>query len=189
MTHSPSATSPFRLHVRDLVRRPGAHREYTSEFVLPEPIGTDVIAVPDGAPGSLHVQCEVVTDGIWVSGTFVARAVGECSRCLDTVEIDVDVPVQGLFLYADASYGEDDQTDDVYEFDGESIDLEEVVRDAVVTSLPFTPLCSPDCPGLCDQCGARLADDADHTHEILDPRWSSLQSVKDSLGLSDKEES
>lgn len=189
VNHTPHADSPFRLHVRDLVRRPGTHREYSRDLVLPEAFGTDVIAVPEGASGALRVQCEVVTDGIWVDGTFAARAEGECGRCLDRVELDVDVPVQGLFVYPDASYGEDDETDDVYEFDGESIDLTEVVRDAVVTSLPFTPLCAPDCPGLCDQCGARLADDPDHAHEILDPRWSSLENVKDSLGLSDKEES
>jgi uncharacterized protein len=187
--HTPGAESPFRLQVRDLVRRPGTHREYSNDLALPESLGTDVIGVPEGAPAALHVQAEVVTDGIWVSGTFTAQAEGECGRCLEPVVIDVDVPVQGLFLYPDASYGEDDETDDVYEFDGESIDLTEVVRDAVVTSLPFTPLCDPDCPGLCDQCGARLVDEPGHAHEILDPRWSSLENVKDSLGLSNKEES
>lgn len=189
MTHTPSVDSPFRLHVRDLVRRPGTHREYSIDLTVPEALGTDVIAVPEGAPAALHVQCEVVTDGIWVNGNFTARAEGECSRCLDEVLMDLDVKVQGLFLYPDASYGEDDETDDVYEFDGESIDLTDIVRDAVVTVLPFTPLCDPDCPGLCDQCGARLADEPGHSHEILDPRWSSLESVKDSLGLSEKEES
>jgi uncharacterized protein len=47
----------------------------------------------------------------------------------------------------------------------------------VVTALPVAPLCEPDCPGLCDQCGARLADDPDHTHEVIDPRWSALQGL------------
>lgn len=180
--HSPTVESPYRVHVRDLVRRPGTHREYSVELEVPEALGTEVIGVPQGAPAALNFQCEVVTDGIWVSGTFAAVARGECGRCLDDVSTDVDVAVQGLYVYPDAPYGEsDDGTDDVHDFDGETIDLEEVVRDAVVTSLPFTPLCDPDCPGLCDQCGARLADNPDHAHQTLDPRWSALLSVKDDL--------
>ncbi|MCB2411813.1 YceD family protein [Demequina sp. TTPB684] len=189
MKHSPEADTNFRIHVRDLVRRPGTHREYSRELTIPEALGTEVIGVPQGSAATLNVQCEVVTDGIWVSGTFAARATGECSRCLEEVRVDLEVPVQGLFLYPDAPREQGDDADDVFEFDGESLDLEGVVRDAVVTSLPFTPLCEPDCPGLCDQCGAPLANDPDHAHEILDPRWSALESVKDSLGLSDKEES
>ena len=187
--HTPEADTEFRIHVRDLVRRPGTHREYSRDLTIVEALGTEVIGVPLGAAATLNIQCEAVTDGIWVSGTFAARAAGQCSRCLDEVHYELEVPVQGLFVYPDAPHDEGDDADDVFEFDGESIDLEGVVRDAVVTSLPFTPLCEPDCPGLCDQCGARLADDPDHAHEILDPRWSALDSVKDSLRLSDKKES
>jgi uncharacterized protein len=50
-----------------------------------------------------------------------------------------------------------------------------VLRDAVVLALPFQPLCQDDCPGLCVECGARLADDPDHRHEDpTDPRWAAL---------------
>ncbi len=189
MKHTPSTNSPFRIHVRDLVRRPGTHREFHKVIELTEAFGTEMIGIPAGATSKLDIQCEVVTDGMWVSGSFTGVAAGECSRCLEPVSFDVDVPVQGMFTYPDASFGEDDASDDVYDFDGDAIELEGVVRDAVVTSLPFIPLCDPDCPGLCDQCGARLADDADHAHEILDPRWSALQSVKDDITSSYKEES
>lgn len=189
MAHTPYAVSPFRILVRDVVRRPGTHREYDHDFAVTERLGTEVIGVPEGSTASLHVQCEVVTDGIWVNGTFDAVAQGECSRCLEGVTSDVNVTIQGLFLYPDAPYGAGDVADDVYDFDGDSLDLEGVVTDAVVTALPFTPLCDPDCLGLCDQCGVRLEDNPGHAHEILDPRWSSLASVKDGLVPSDKEES
>ena len=63
------------------------------------------------------------------------------------------------------------------DFDGESLDIEELLRDAVVTSLPFVPLCDPDCPGLCDQCGALLAEDPDHRHDVVDPRWAALEKL------------
>jgi len=49
------------------------------------------------------------------------------------------------------------------------------VRDAVVLSLPLTPLCRPDCAGLCAECGERLDDlPADHSHTVIDPRWLAL---------------
>jgi len=58
------------------------------------------------------------------------------------------------------------------------VDLEPLLRDAVVLALPFQPLCEDDCPGLCVECGARLADDPDHTHEApIDPRWAGLTAL------------
>lgn len=188
VSHSPSAAaSPFRFHVRDLVRRPGAQRDQSISLEVPSALGTEMIAVPEGAAADLSVRFEVVTDGIWVSGSLNTEAVGECSRCLEEVRLDVDATIQGLFLYPGADVDEEDDSDDVYEFDGEYIDLEDVVRDAVVTLMPFRPLCDPNCPGLCDQCGARLADDPGHAHEMLDPRWSALDSVKDLFGSDEKE--
>jgi uncharacterized protein len=59
------------------------------------------------------------------------------------------------------------------------LDLEPLLRDAVVLALPFQPLCEDDCPGLCPECGARLAEDPDHTHEAaIDPRWGKLQHLQ-----------
>jgi uncharacterized protein len=58
--------------------------------------------------------------------------------------------------------------------DGDLIDLEQAVRDAVVLALPQAPLCRDDCPGLCSQCGTRLADDPGHTHSTTDSRWADL---------------
>ena len=58
---------------------------------------------------------------------------------------------------------------------GDLVDLEPLLRDAVVLALPFQPLCMDDCPGLCPECGARLADDPDHAHDAaIDPRWAAL---------------
>ena len=54
------------------------------------------------------------------------------------------------------------------------VDLEPLLRDAVVLDLPLAPVCRDDCPGLCSQCGARLADDPEHHHDVIDPRWAAL---------------
>ena len=177
MSQRPAA-SPFRISARDIARRPGTQRTVSASFPAPAVLGTDVIGVPQGAELRLDVSLESVSEGIWVSGTVMAEAVGECGRCLDEVRQQVAAPVQGLFTVDDVhAADEEGEPEDVFQFDGETVDLEEVVRDAVVAELPFTPLCRPDCPGLCDQCGARLADDPDHAHDVIDPRWSALQSL------------
>nr|WP_062379210.1 YceD family protein [Demequina pelophila] len=160
--------------------RPGAQRMVDTTFPAPTDLGTDLIGVPAGSDVRLDLSLESVQEGIWVSGTVIAQATGECGRCLDTVRHDVAAPVQGLFAYPDAERDEDEgDAEDLFELEGDVLELETVVTDAVVTSLPFTPLCTPDCPGLCDQCGARLADDPEHAHEDLDPRWSTLQRLFD----------
>ncbi len=176
-SHGPAA-SPYTVSTRDLSRRAGTQKSITLTFAAPAVVGTDVIGVPEGADVTLDLSLESVSDGIWVSGTVSGEASGECGRCLDAVTITVDTPIQGLFLYPDAEREEgEEDNEDVHDFDGLDLDLEGVVRDAVVTSLPFVPLCDPDCPGLCDQCGARLVDEPDHTHDVIDPRWSALESL------------
>ena len=74
-------------------------------------------------------------------------------------------------------------TTELPELEGDLIDLEPVLRDAVVLALPLRPLCRDDCPGLCAECGARLADDPDHGHETVDPRWAALQGLMNTKTL------
>jgi uncharacterized protein len=69
--------------------------------------------------------------------------------------------------------------------DGDRLDLEPTLRDALVPALPFQPVCDPDCPGLCSRCGARLLDDPDHSHEDNDPRWAALAGLTDQLARAD----
>jgi len=72
------------------------------------------------------------------------------------------------------------EDDEAFRLDGDDLDLEPAVRDALVLALPFQPRCRPDCPGLCTICGAHLADDPEHTHdERIDPRWAALLELDD----------
>ncbi len=141
----------------------------------PANLGTEVIGVPAGSDIELDLRLEAVMEGVLVSGTAQGHAVGECVRCLGDVEQDVDVELQELYVYPDRTTPTQDE--DVRELEGELIDLEPALRDAVVLELPFQPLCSPDCPGLCSVCGARLAEDPGHSHQDVDPRWAALQSL------------
>ena len=89
--------------------------------------------------------------------------------------------LQELYAYPGRERdGPADDDDRAARLEGDLIDLEPVLRDAVVLALPLQPVCRDDCPGLCSECGARLADDPDHEHEAADPRWAALQGLIDS---------
>jgi len=142
----------------------------------PAGLGTEVIGMPEGADLELDLRLEAVMEGVLVSGTVRGRAVGECVRCLDEVQRDVEADLQELYVYPGRTpSGEDD--DELRELQDELVDLAPAMYDTVVPALPFRPLCSDDCPGLCSECGALLAEDPGHAHDSTDPRWAALQAL------------
>lgn len=160
--------TPFTVPVRDIVHRPGEMRELQIDAVVDEGFGIAVIGVKDGETVHMDVRLESLHDGILVSADVDTIAKGECVRCLDDIEQRIEVEIQELFAYS-----EDEAFD--YTVIDEHVDLEPLVRDAVVLALPFQPVCRPDCPGLDPETGERLADFPDRKPtEVLDPRWSAL---------------
>ena len=158
------------IHVLD--RRPGAMRRTSRIVAAPaELVRGGVVGVPEGADLELDVRLESVLEGVLASGSARARTTGECVRCLDPIVGDVEAEFRELFGYPDRVLDEEDTASELL-VDGDLIDLEQAVRDAVVLALPQAPLCRDDCPGLCSQCGARLADDPRHAHSTTDPRWA-----------------
>ena len=174
--------SPWMLDISDLGRRPGSMIETEREIPAPADLGTDVISVPEGQLLPLSTRLESVVEGVLVTGTVRATAVGACVRCLDPVSIPVESRFQELFAYADRAAhhrevgAEDDETEQHVVVDGH-IDLEPLLRDTVVPALPFQPVCREDCLGLCAQCGVRMEDDPGHEHVDIDPRWSALAAL------------
>ncbi|MDQ1289589.1 MAG: hypothetical protein QG622_3155 [Actinomycetota bacterium] len=155
-------------------------RKIHRDVEAPVDLGTDVIGVPEGSALELDLRLESVMEGVLVSGAIRGRAAGECVRCLGEVDSPLEAGLQELYVYPERA--PEGQTDDeLHELEGDFIDLEPVIRDAVVLALPFQPVCRPDCPGLCSECGARLADDPEHTHDSADPRWAALQGLSQTL--------
>ena len=164
--------TPWTVTVHDLVHRAGEMREHQLAVVLPEAMGEGLVSVPAGATLDVDLRLEGLHDGILVSAQVSGTAVGVCSRCLRDVEEPVEVDLAELFAYsADEAF--DQQVRD------DHVDLEPVVRDAVVLSLPFQPVCRPDCPGLDPETGERLDDVTDGQPRVqLDPRWSVLEGFR-----------
>ncbi|MGW1199092.1 YceD family protein [Streptomyces sp. NPDC002536] len=169
---------------RELGRRPGALKRLSRSVPAPKDLGIEVIGVAEGATVELDLRLESVMEGVLVTGTARAPLTGECVRCLEPLEQELDVDFQEMYSYPDldergrlaATDDEEDEEDTLF-LEDDLLDLEPVLRDAVVLALPLQPVCQDDCPGLCSECGARLADDPDHHHETVDIRWAALQGL------------
>ncbi|MFG1795553.1 YceD family protein [Nocardia sp. NPDC049149] len=165
----------FVLDVRSLGRRAGTMRELRRTVTTVTRIGLDLIGVPVGAEVKLDLQLQAVSEGVLVTGSVVAPIEGECSRCLESFTDELDVHLTELFAYPDSTTEQTTDDDDAYRMIDDTIDLEPVIIDAIGIELPLQPLCTPDCAGLCAECGVRMAiAGSDHSHEILDPRWAGL---------------
>jgi DUF177 domain-containing protein len=166
----PSSSSPLRIPVADLLRRPGASRELQVEARLPD-LRTTGAQLSADRPVEVDGTLERIPEGIVVRGTVRAHWEAVCSRCLTPVEGDATVHVDELFEphpLEGETYGLDDDT----------IDLEPMVRDALTFELPAAPLCDPDCAGLCPTCGAdRNTTTCECRTEDVDPRWAALRSL------------
>ncbi|WEK62889.1 MAG: DUF177 domain-containing protein [Candidatus Microbacterium colombiense] len=163
-------------------------REHDFTVTLAEQWGEGIVSFESGSEIDLDVRLESVHEGILVTGSAEGEYVGVCGRCLIDIVRPVEVEFQELFAYP----GEE-ETD--FEVQDDHVDLETLVREAAVLSLPFQPVCQPDCPGLDPKTGERLAESTETEQAApIDPRWSALQQITDQDGkasrrAAEKEES
>ena len=175
----------YKLNTYELPRRAGEMKEYELDIEVPEKVGGELIAVPVGGVIEVDARLESVTEGVLLSAEIFAVAKGECGRCLGPVEIIIEKRVQELYLYEKkverkkrAAVVDDFEIDDELLMDGDIMDLQTPIRDAIVLSLPGNPLCSDDCQGLCQECGGKWAElPQDHAHEVIDARWAGLAAL------------
>jgi len=190
--------------LRALGRQAGSARTQQLTAPAPADMRLELVSVPEGADVALDLRFEAVTEGVLVTGTATAPVTGECARCLKPLTDTVTASFRELYLYPDErprgardrhdrhdkhdrrdryDWHDDssEQDDEELYLDGDLLDLEPVLRDAVVLALPMSPLCQPDCPGLCVECGAPLADAGPgHQHQDApDPRWAGLKQYTD----------
>ena len=171
----PDTRSPLVLDVSRLGRRPGSIRTIQQTVPSPARIGLDLIAIPQGADLDLDLRLESVSEGVLVSGTVSGPTRGECARCLEPITGEVEVVLTELFAYPDSATESTTEDDEVGRVIDQTVNLEQPIIDAVGLALPFVPLCSPDCPGLCPQCGIALSTAGPgHHHDKIDPRWAKL---------------
>ncbi len=167
--------SPLSIDISRLGRRPGSMMTVRETVDSPSRIGLDMAAIEKGAPVELDLRVESVAEGALVTGTVTGPTVGECARCLSTFTGEVGIHLTELFAYPDSATEATTEADEVGHVVDDTIDLEQAVIDAVALELPLSPVCRPDCPGLCPRCGVALATaEPGHRHDVVDPRWAKL---------------
>ena len=181
----------FIFNAHELPRRAGEMREYEITIDQHPPVGIALLAIPADAPIYVDLRLQAVAEGVLVSGEVRAEAVGECTRCLEPVSFDVDESFTELYNYeidprqkggsksgkkaalVEVEVGDEDEQ---LWMEGDLINLEAPIRDAVILNMPIHPLCSEDCLGLCPGCGQKWADLPDeHEHAVSDIRWAGLE--------------
>jgi uncharacterized protein len=176
---------PLVVDTTKLPRQPGATRALQRVIPAPPNLGLEMVSVPAGSDVELDLTLTSVSEGVYISGQVRGSLTGECGRCLNEINQSFEVSLAELYAYADSTTEETTDEDEVGRMQGDLIDLEPAVRDAVVLMLPTNPLCRADCPGLCPECGVHFDDlPADHSHADVDPRWAALQGLSESAAAS-----
>jgi len=161
--------SALRIDVADLLTHPGARRPLHLETAVAD-LGTPVARIVE--PLRLDLVLERVPDGIVARGELHARWEAECSNCLRELAADLDVGVGELFEPHPLD-------EDTYPIEGHEIDLEQLVRDALVLELPLAPTCEDaQCaPTAVPGVLVGAADSDLPGAEPVDPRWAALSEL------------
>ncbi len=135
-------------------------------------------------PASVKGKVRFSGNQVFVNGHIEARAQVECDRCLQRVE----APVSADFALEYIT-GTDYESSDVVElteaemlvsvFDGEAIDVDEIVKEQILLAVPTRMLCREDCKGICPECGIdKNTGECQCVTDDIDPRWAALKNLK-----------
>lgn len=175
----------LRYNVADLLRSAPGTSERHDVAVASLPVAEEV-ELADPITG--EVRLTHTGRGILVQGAVRTAIAEQCSRCLRGAKAAVRAEFEEEALPALDPDGSSppsyDEGPEVLRIsDHHELDLEPVLRDAISLAEPIAPLCSPDCPGLCETCGLDLTDDPGHEHpdEEIDPRLVALVGIREQL--------
>jgi uncharacterized protein len=192
--------TPYQVLVRDLP----THRKFevpavqVAEWLKGLPM-RDALGAPDDDPqaGQGVADLDLYADGAhaFAAGTFRGELTVACSRCVDPVKLVIDEKLRVTFMPRHEIPEDDDDGEpagdpddegaevaeddlDVFPFDGERIDLEPLLREQFVLAVPYAPLCSETCKGLCPQCGIDRNTASCSCTPPIDPRLAALKGLK-----------
>jgi uncharacterized protein len=136
------------------------------------------------APAAVTGKVRLSGNEVFVSGHVDTRAQVECDRCLQPVE----APVSADFTldYITGSEYESSEVAELTEaemsvavFDGEGLDVDEIVKEQILLAVPTRMLCREDCKGICPECGIdRNTGECSCGADNIDPRWAALKNLK-----------
>ncbi len=174
------------LSLRNQPVEPGAREETSFDWTVPKGWETEVLRLEPGTVVPIDVAVTTIDGGVIVEANGSVTLTGECVRCLDPIEVHQDFHASEVFVYEDSRRernrpaegieSEGDEMDSALLIERDTVDLERLLRDAILAEAPLQPVCSEDCLGICVHCGILLRDAGpDHKHEFLDPRFAALE--------------
>ena len=137
-----------------------------------------------GEPAEVKGTVRRTGEGVVVNGHVETRAQLECDRCLKPVELPVSADfaleyITGADYESSSDAALSEEALSVSVFDGNSIDVDEIVKEQILLAVPARTLCREDCKGICPECGIDLnTGQCDCAAEEVDPRWAALKSFK-----------
>ena len=116
------------------------------------------------------------TAGVLVMTGMITTCIhGACDRCAADFTRDVEIPIDVVLVTELAD--EDNEDEWVFPLEGDSADLEDIVRTVFVLNMDSKLLCKEDCKGICHRCGKNLNDGPCNCQKELDPRFAALKQL------------
>jgi uncharacterized protein len=164
--------NPLLVNAFELLRRPGSEKHIDEQVALADLDVVDPGRFADDAQVAVRLRLEALAGGIVVDGEVSVPWHGICRRCL--------VPTSGVSVSEVHELYQKVLTDpEAFEIVGDQLDLTPIARELALLDAPSTPLCRPDCAGLCPTCGVdRNSTPCSCDTAAADPRWDALEQLK-----------
>lgn len=149
----------------------------------PDELGSFDERVTVAKPVTVNGKVRLAGAEVFVNGHIETRAQVECDRCLKQVEIPVQTGfdlqyISGAEYESGATAELTEEAMSVSVFDGETIDVDEIVKEQILLAVPTRLLCQPDCKGICPVCGIdKNTGDCECETKEIDPRWAALKNL------------
>src|SRR5215213_461091 len=166
----------------ELVNLEHGRRDFAHVY-QPDELGSLDDRVSLAEPANVTGKVRLAGAEVFVNGHIETRAQVECDRCLQRVELPVSADFS--LQYITGSEYESSQAAELTEdalsvsvFDGEAIDVDEIVKEQILLAVPTRMLCRDDCKGICPECGMdRNTGECSCVTDNIDPRWAALKNL------------
>ena len=134
------------------------------------------------SPINVNGKVSNTNKGLYLDIDVDFTILDNCARCLDEVEVPIEYSIEG-FLVKEGFDEDEFEEDDAFIYDGQELNLTDIIEQTLDFNIPARILCNEDCQGLCHECGANLnkqecsCSENANDEEIIDPRFAKLKDL------------
>ena len=165
----------MKLGLSKIIETPGASVPFSTSVDL-----SDLcygVSYPVSEPVVAEGLVRNTAGVLMMTGSIRTTIHGICDRCAAEFDRDIDFPIDVVLVTEFAN--EENEDEWVFPLEGDSADLDDIVRTVFVLNLDSKLLCDEDCKGLCCRCGKNLNDGPCSCQKELDPRFAALKQLLD----------